>query len=79
MVCVNGHDREFPELDQDPTLTHLVHLLEMKADRIAIERNGDIAPRSSWANLVLEQGDKLEMVQFVGGGSQHPHTIEKIS
>jgi sulfur carrier protein len=67
-LCINGQDREFSELDRDPMLTRLVDLLEMKADRIAIERNGDIVPRSTWQNVSLQNGDKLEVVQFVGGG-----------
>ncbi|MEO6829030.1 MAG: sulfur carrier protein ThiS [Acidobacteriaceae bacterium] len=67
-VCINGKDREFPELDREPLLTRLVDLLGMKADRIAIERNGDIVPRSRWNDVTLEPGDKLEVVQFVGGG-----------
>ncbi len=67
-VRINGQDREFSALDREPTLTHLVELLEMKADRIAIECNGDIVPRSTWAGVTLQPGDKLEVVQFVGGG-----------
>ena len=67
-LCVNGQAREFPELGSKPALTKLVDLLQMKADRIAIERNGDIAPRSTWEQITLQDGDKLEIVQFVGGG-----------
>jgi len=33
-----------------------------------LERNGDIVPRATWAEVRLEEGDKLEVVQFVGGG-----------
>lgn len=67
-LSVNGRDREFPELDSDPKLCLLVELLELKADRVAIERNGEIVPRSTWVQVNLERGDKLEVVQFVGGG-----------
>lgn len=67
-LSINGQDRDFPSLDSEPLLTRLVDLLEMKADRIAIERNGDIVPRSTWANTGLQPDDKLEIVQFVGGG-----------
>lgn len=67
-LTVNGRDREFPELDSDPKLPHFIELLQLKADRVAVERNGDIVPRSSWPQVVLENGDKLEIVQFVGGG-----------
>jgi thiamine biosynthesis protein ThiS len=67
-LSINGRDREFPELDTDSSLPHLVELLQLKADRVAIERNGDIVPRATWTRIQLENGDKLEVVQFVGGG-----------
>ena len=67
-LSINGQDREFPELDSGPFLARLVELLGMKSDRIAIERNGDIVPRSTWTSVSLKEGDKLEVVQFVGGG-----------
>ncbi|MHB1935356.1 MAG: sulfur carrier protein ThiS [Acidobacteriaceae bacterium] len=67
-LTINGRDREFPKLDSDPKLLHLIELLELKADRVAVERNGDIVPRSNWAQVRLAEGDKLEVVQFVGGG-----------
>ena len=66
---INGRDREFSELDRNPALASLVDLLEMQADRIAIERNGEIVPRATWADVTLEPEDKLEIVQFVGGGT----------
>ena len=67
-LCINGHDREFAELHSDATLARLVDQLQMKPDRIAIERNGTIMPRSTWEQVSLQEGDKLEVVQFVGGG-----------
>lgn len=67
-LYINGQNREFSELDAEPALVRLVDLLEMKADRIAIERNGDIVPRAAWEQVSLQDGDKLEIVQFVGGG-----------
>ena len=67
-LSINGRDREFSELDSDPKLHHLIELLQLKADRVAIERNGEIVPRANWAQVQLADGDKLEVVQFVGGG-----------
>jgi sulfur carrier protein len=67
-LTINGRDREFSELQSDSSLHHLIELLQLKADRVAVERNGDIAPRATWAEVRLEDGDKLEVVQFVGGG-----------
>jgi thiamine biosynthesis protein ThiS len=67
-LTINGRDREFPELQSDSSLPRLIELLQLKADRVAVERNGSIVPRATWAEVGLEDGDKLEVVQFVGGG-----------
>jgi sulfur carrier protein len=67
-LCINGDEREIAELDGEPALQRLLQLLQMKPDRVAIERNGEIAPRSTWGQILLRDGDKLEIVQFVGGG-----------
>lgn len=69
-LSINGQDRQFPELNQDPSLSRLVELLELKPDRVAIERNREIVARSTWAQVTLQPGDRLEIVQFVGGGRQ---------
>lgn len=64
-VKINGEQREFsPEL----TLAALVEQLGMKADRVAVELNREIAPRGIWATTQLRSGDELEIVHFVGGG-----------
>jgi sulfur carrier protein len=41
----------------------------MKADRVAVELNRDIVPRDRWPETNLKDGDRLEVVHFVGGGS----------
>jgi len=46
-----------------------MELLQLKVDRVAVEHNGKIVPRANWTRVHLENGDKLEVVQFVGGGS----------
>jgi len=51
------------------TLAALVEILGMKPDRVAIELNRDIVPRERWASTPLNDGDRLEVVHFVGGGS----------
>jgi len=66
---INGREREFPALDSDPSLTALIELLQLKGDRVAIERNGDIVPRAKWVEVQLKEGDNLEIVQFVGGNT----------
>jgi thiamine biosynthesis protein ThiS len=41
----------------------------MKPDRVAIELNREIVPRDQWPQTPLHDGDRLEIVHFVGGGS----------
>ncbi len=68
-IQLNGQSRTFAELEQPATLEALIVNLGLKADRIAVEHNGEIAPRSAWKNTKIGQGDRLEIVHFVGGGS----------
>jgi thiamine biosynthesis protein ThiS len=64
-LVINGEPRDFnPPL----TLAGLVDLLGMKSDRVAIELNRDIVSRDKWGATSLADGDRLEIVQFVGGG-----------
>jgi thiamine biosynthesis protein ThiS len=63
---INGEKRE---LRDGLLLSSLIEEMGMKADRVAVERNGDIVPRGRWAETVLHDGDRLEIVHFVGGGS----------
>jgi thiamine biosynthesis protein ThiS len=62
---INGELRAF---DAPLTLAALVEKLGMKSDRVAIELNREIAPRDRWTIISLNEGDQLEIVQFVGGG-----------
>jgi thiamine biosynthesis protein ThiS len=50
------------------TLAGLVQLLGRKTDRVAVELNRDIVPRDRWDQTQLADGDRLEIVHFVGGG-----------
>jgi thiamine biosynthesis protein ThiS len=50
------------------SLDLVVAELELRADRIALELNGEIVPRTAWANTPIQTGDRLEIVHFVGGG-----------
>jgi thiamine biosynthesis protein ThiS len=51
------------------TLADLVEGLGMKADRVAIELNREIVARDRWPQTQLHEGDRLEIVHFVGGGT----------
>jgi sulfur carrier protein len=68
ILHINGDPREFPQ-PEPFTLAALIEALQMKADRVAIELNRDIVPRDCWAQTQLNEGDRLEIVHFVGGGS----------
>ena len=50
------------------TLALLIEHLGMKQDRVAVELNRNIVPRDQWAETNLAEGDRLEIVHFVGGG-----------
>jgi thiamine biosynthesis protein ThiS len=67
---INGDERTFSDTPASFTLATLVEILGMKVDRVAVELNRDIVPRERWAETVLHEGDRLEIVHFVGGGGQ---------
>ncbi len=70
-LIINGQPRDFAALASGSTLDQLVHELQLKGDRVAIEQNGSIVPRSQWQLAILSEADKLELVHFVGGGYDH--------
>jgi sulfur carrier protein len=64
-IVVNGETHEVPGgLEVSALLSHL----GLPSDRVAIERNLQILPRSQWLKTVVEPGDRYEIVQLVGGG-----------
>ncbi|MHB8484100.1 MAG: sulfur carrier protein ThiS [Candidatus Acidiferrales bacterium] len=64
-VVINGEPREVPDsLNVAALLAHL----GITAERVAIERNRDILPRSVWQETSVQAGDSFEIVHFVGGG-----------
>lgn len=67
-VVLNGQSRVFTTLPESPSLEDLVRELGLKLDRVAVEHNGEIASRTQWSKTRLSEGDKLEIVHFVGGG-----------
>lgn len=62
---INGDEKQFAD---GLSLADLVVELGMKSDRVAVELNHEIVPRAQWAETTLHDGDKLEIVHFVGGG-----------
>jgi len=49
-------------------LAELIEQLGIKQDRVAVELNRNIVPRVQWEQTALSQGDRIEIVHFVGGG-----------
>ncbi len=62
---INGEDREVPKGE---TIAALLVSFGLAAQRVAVERNGEIVPKTEYDGTVLAEGDRLEIVQFVGGG-----------
>jgi sulfur carrier protein len=62
---INGEARDFAS---PLSLASLIDQLGMKQDRVAVELNRGIVPRDQWATTGLSDGDRLEIVHFVGGG-----------
>ena len=70
-LTINGET----QISSAETLALLVEQLSMKPDRVAIELNREIVPRDQWPQTALHDGDRLEIVHFVGGGSTMRHTF----
>jgi len=67
-IVLNGQNRALDLAPEGATVQSLTQSLGMKADRIAIERNGEIVRRVDWAATPVHEGDRFEIVHFVGGG-----------
>ena len=64
-VNVNGAAQRF---EPDTDIAALLERLQLAGKRVAVERNGEIVPRSRFAQTALANGDRLEIVVAVGGG-----------
>ena len=64
-IFVNGESKCCTE---PASLAQFIHQLGMKSDRVAVELNREIVPRAQWEATQLHEGDRLEIVHFVGGG-----------
>jgi sulfur carrier protein len=65
LIELNGEPHS---IDGDARLLALVEKLKLRRGRVAIELNQAVIPKSRWAGISLKQGDKVEIVNFVGGG-----------
>ncbi|MGI9102115.1 MAG: sulfur carrier protein ThiS [Terriglobales bacterium] len=66
-IQINGEPRDIA--GDHLTLAQLIEQLGMKSDRVAVELNRDIVSRERWADREVRDGDRLEIVHFVGGGN----------
>ncbi len=64
-LTINGEELSFEEILD---VAALVRTLGLDPRKVAVERNLEIVPRSTYAAVRLVEGDRLEIVQFVGGG-----------
>ena len=64
-ITINGEPRQF---DAPLNCAELIARLELAGKRVALERNGEIVPRSQLGASSIADGDKLEIVVAVGGG-----------
>jgi thiamine biosynthesis protein ThiS len=65
LIQVNGENRETAA---GTTITGLLVQLGLNSGRVAVEHNLHILPKAKWDDTQVVQGDRLEIVQFVGGG-----------
>jgi thiamine biosynthesis protein ThiS len=64
-IELNG---EAKEVDEGATLQSLVEQLSLAPERLAVEHNREVVRRADWPALLLSEGDRVEIVHFVGGG-----------
>lgn len=64
-IILNGQP---DQVDHGATVAELLGRLRLEPIRVAVEVNEDLVPRSSFAHRVLQEGDRVEIVTFVGGG-----------
>ncbi|MCG3150796.1 MAG: hypothetical protein GEEBNDBF_00057 [bacterium] len=64
-ITLNGETRQIPV---SLTIAGLFELLQMSPEAIIVERNQTVVPRSTFATLTLEPGDRIELMRLIGGG-----------
>ena len=64
-IKLNGEPKE---LGEGTTLLGLIEELALAPERLAVELNREVVRRADWPSVVLAEGDRVEIVHFVGGG-----------
>jgi len=64
-IQLNG---DLYEVNDGTSLNELLNKLKIQKNKVAIEVNGEIVEKDKYSNLILNKNDKVEIVQFIGGG-----------
>ncbi len=64
-ITVNGQEKR---ISAPITVSELLQTLDLEPRKVAVERNLKIVPKSAYDGITLVAGDRIEIVQFVGGG-----------
>ena len=64
-IQLNG---DLYEINNGTNLNELLNKLKIQKNKVAIEVNGEIVEKNKYSNLILNKNDKVEIVQFIGGG-----------
>ena len=64
-IQLNG---DLYEINNGTSLNELLNKLKIQKNKVAVEVNGEIVENNKYSNLILNKNDKVEIVQFIGGG-----------
>jgi thiazole synthase len=64
-LVINGDEKR---VEEGQTLASLLESMEIVPNKVAVERNREIVPKSTYNDVMIENGDQLEIVHFIGGG-----------
>ena len=65
-LIINGE--KYTDMKADINVLELLSLLNLPKEKIAVERNKEIVPKSGYETVILQDGDVLEIITFIGGG-----------
>lgn len=65
IITINGEKKEFTE---NLTFSALLSRLGVDARKVAVERNLNIVPRTTYEQTAVNDGDEIEIIKFIGGG-----------
>jgi thiazole synthase len=77
-ILVNGAPREIAAGPPEPTIARLLRDAGLEGKRVAVEVNGDVVPRAEHGTRRLREGDRVEMVTFVGGGEVRDEDVLRL-